>query len=117
MLNHNDVQYLDNNIKSFKTSFFQLVSDFGPQYTANFMLASSDIKSQAERERLTNVTLSLYEDYLRSHGFQVKRTDIGISLSLNAHNIVTVGNEAVDLSNSLKEFRSRAKFNGDVENM
>lgn len=117
MLNKEDMQYLDANIKSFKNSFFQLISDFGPKYNAKFMLAFSDIKLQVERERLTNVTLSLYEDYLRSHGFQIDRTDMGISLSLNAYNIVTVGNEAIDLSSSLKEFRSRAQFHGDVDNM
>lgn len=117
MLNKEDIQYLDTNIKSFKNSFFQLVSDFGPNYNANFMLTFSNIKLQAERERLTNVTLSLYGSYLQSHGFQVNRTDTGISLSLNAHSIVTVGNEATELSNSLKTFRSRALLNGDVDNM
>lgn len=117
MLNNEDVQYLDANIKGFKESFFQLVSDFGPAYTAKFMLNFSEIKLRAERERLTNVTLSSYESYLKSHGFQVNRTDTGISLSLNAHSIVTVGNEATELSDSLKTFRSRAMLNGDMDNM
>lgn len=117
MLNAEDLKYLDANIKNFKTSFFQLISNFGPQYNANFMLALSDIRHQTGRERLTNVTLSLYENYLRGHGFHVERTDIAITLALNAYSIVTVGNEALELSSALQEFRSRAMFNGDVDNM
>lgn len=117
MLNKEDVRYLDANIKSFKESFFQLVSDFGPRYIANFMLSLDNIKQQTGRERLTDVTLKLYEDYLQNHGFKAERTSTSIMLILDAYNIVTVGNEAMDLSNALKVFRDRAMMNGDIGNM
>lgn len=117
MLNLEDIQYLEDHTRMFKTSFFDLISNFGPNYNAKFTLAFSDIKLKTGRERLTNVTLSLYEDYLRSHGFHIDRTDRSIDLVVNAYSIVSVGNEAMDLSSALREFRSRALMNGDVDNM
>ena len=112
-----DTEYLDRNIKGFKESFFQLISDFGPTYTANFMLLFDDIKQNTDRERLTDVTLNSYEDYLQNHGFKTQRTPTSIMLTLDAYHIVTVGNEAMDLSNALKVFRDRAIMKGDMDNM
>ena len=112
-----DTEYLDRNIKGFKESFFQLISDFGPTYTANFMLLFDDIKQNTDRERLTDVTLNSYEDYLQNHGFKTQRTPTSIMLTLDAYHIVTVGNEAMDLSNALKVFRDRAIMKGDMDKM
>jgi len=116
MLTNNDINYLETNMSHFKTSFFQLVSDFGPDYQGNFMLTLADIKRNTGRERLTEVTLSQYEQYLRSHGFNVERTNMGISLFLSARSVVPIGNEAIELSNALKLFRDRALMKGDMDN-
>lgn len=116
MLTSDDISYLEANMSHFKKSFFQLISDFGPDYQGNFMLTLADIKRNTERARLTEVTLSQYEEYLRSHGFNIERTNMGILLFLNARSIVPVGNEAIELSSALKLFRDRALMKGDMDN-
>ncbi len=117
VLYRNDYLFLDNQLSYFKRSLFQLISDFGPNYQGNFMISFNDIKNGTGRERLTNVMLEDYEDYLRNHGFNVEPGRDCLLLSTNARSVVTVGNESIDLSNALAQFRARAMLNGDTDNM
>jgi len=117
MLYRADYDFLENQVSYFKRSLFQLVSDFGPDYQANFMISFNDVRNNTNRERLTNVTLNEYQNYLIDHGFHVQFGRDSFLLTTNARMVVTVGNESIQLSNALRMFRDRAALNGDYGNI
>lgn len=117
MLYRSDYRFLDKQISYFKHSLFQLVSDFGPNYQARFIISFDEIKAFTERERLTNTTLRDYEDYLIDSGFDVDQGRDRLVLTTSARLIVPAGNESIELSKALRVFRERAALNGDIDNI
>jgi hypothetical protein len=112
-----DYDFLDKEVSSIKYSLFQLISDFGPNYQARFMISFRDIKNRADRERLTSTTLNDYAQYLEDHGFNVDVGQDSLRLSVNARSVVPIGNESRDLADALRKYRLRAEANGDYGNM
>ncbi len=112
-----DQLFINGSIRKFKVALFQLVSDFGPDHVANFIISYDEIKSASGRVRLSDAVLSGYRDMLSNHGFTVNGTGSSLHLSASARQIVLSGNESVELAAAINLFRTRAAMHGNVDDM
>ncbi|EJD6506547.1 MULTISPECIES: hypothetical protein [unclassified Providencia] len=113
-----DLFFINGSIRNFKIALFQLVSDFGPNYEANFIITYDEIKNATGRSRLATVVLEEYVGYLSNHGFSVNSDGSStLYLSTSAGRVVLSGNESVELATSIRTFRTRAAMNGHVDDM
>ncbi|CDG20533.1 protein of unknown function [Xenorhabdus poinarii G6] len=117
MLSKDDLAFLNGRISEFKSSFFQFVSDFGPDCETRFVIGFDEIGNSTGRERFTTPMLTEYQNYLEMYGFYVVRENYFFQLTLTVRGIVTMGNEAIKLANALELFRTRALYHRDLDNM
>lgn len=116
-LTKGDYDFLNGITGEFKRSFFMLVSEFGSDYQANYVITLSNIKENTGRERITDVTISDYIEYLKFCGFWPERNQYGISVHIDARNMNIVANDAIQLSNAIEIYRTRAAINGNVDKL
>lgn len=108
---------LINTLNTFKSSFFTLVSEFGPDYIGNFYISFNEIKSMSERQRITRELVQQYIDHIEFNGFTVKESPIGLELTTTARQIATNSNDTLKLAAAIETFRTRAALHGDYQNM
>lgn len=117
MLTENEKTVINSKLEDLKTAYFQLVSDFGPEYIGNYRITFDEIKAISNRQRITQELLRDYKNYIKYSGFIIDETPIGLSLRMTSRNMIISTSDAIKLTDSIKIFRDRAKFNGDIDNM
>ncbi|NCG53707.1 hypothetical protein [Serratia fonticola] len=115
-LKNNDYFFLNSTITQFKSSLFNLVSEWGADHSTTFLLTYNGIKEATGRERLTPIAIQDYVSYLVSHGFIAEAGPHGITAEGNVRSLILTPNESISVSNALEIFRSRAHLHGDVDN-
>ncbi|HHE3606340.1 TPA: hypothetical protein ACPDW5_002209 [Pasteurella multocida] len=117
MLSQNEINQINLKLTQLKQSFFQLVSDFGPNYIGNYRMTFDEIKNISNRKRITDELVSDYIDYISYSGFIVDKNPIGLCLQITSRSMIGSPDDAESLANAIRTFRDRAVINGDLDNM